>query len=221
MRLRSVGQASRRVRPVRRTRRPESSGRRPGRRARDHAARRGRRHGSVPYASIADDSEVDPDRPIKCCDDIHSICHYPPAPVMRGREASRDGPTIGEILTVATFAGMRRYTAMRRASDGLGAFRDADRSRLLRAGQRIAATGSRETIRSSQVGTSRRVEGKTDVVRPILCGCVRTRQTMSSRNGQNGGRRMAGPSIGHTAAADAAGEESPVWPAKRPGRTPG
>ncbi|WP_156443661.1 hypothetical protein [Burkholderia sp. MSMB1835] len=58
----------------------------------------------MPYASIADDSEVDPDRPIKCCDDIHSICHYLAAPAMCGREASRDRPTIGEILTVATFA---------------------------------------------------------------------------------------------------------------------
>ncbi|RKU00539.1 hypothetical protein C7H84_25950 [Burkholderia sp. Nafp2/4-1b] len=38
------------------------------------------RHGSIPYAGSADDSEVDPDRPIKCCDDIHSISHYPSAP---------------------------------------------------------------------------------------------------------------------------------------------
>lgn len=103
MRLRSVGQASRRVRPVRGTRRPGSSGRRPGRRTRDHAARRGRRHGSTPYASIADDSEADRDRPIKCCDDIHSIYHYPSAPATRGREASRGALTIREILTVATF----------------------------------------------------------------------------------------------------------------------
>lgn len=85
------------------TRRPGWSGRRPRRGARDQA-RRGRPHGSTPYASIADDSEVDPDRPIKCCDAIHSISHYPPAPAMHGGDASREVPTIREILTVAMFA---------------------------------------------------------------------------------------------------------------------
>lgn len=68
------------------------------------AARRGWRHGSAPYASIADDSEVDCDRPIKCCDDIHSISHYRPAPAIRGRHALRGAPTIREILTAAMFA---------------------------------------------------------------------------------------------------------------------
>lgn len=74
-------------------------GRRPGRGARVHAATRGRRHGSTPYASIADDSEVVRNRPIKCCDGFHSISHYLPAPAIRGDGARRDGLTIREILT--------------------------------------------------------------------------------------------------------------------------
>lgn len=74
-------------------------GRRPGRDARVHAATRGRRHGSTPYASIADDSEVVRNRPIKCCDGFHSISHYLPAPAIRGDGAWRDGLTIREILT--------------------------------------------------------------------------------------------------------------------------
>lgn len=74
-------------------------GRRPGRGARVHAATRGRRHGSTSYASIADDSEVVRNRPIKCCDGFHSISHYLPAPAIRGDGAWRDGLTIREILT--------------------------------------------------------------------------------------------------------------------------
>lgn len=74
-------------------------GRRPGRGAPVHAATRGRRHGSTPYASIADDSEVVRNRPIKCCDGFHSISHYPPAPAIRGEGAWRDGLAIREILT--------------------------------------------------------------------------------------------------------------------------
>lgn len=74
-------------------------GRRPGRGARVHAATRGRRYGSTPYASIADDSEVVRNRPIKCCDGFHSISHYLPAPAIRGDGAWRDGLAIREILT--------------------------------------------------------------------------------------------------------------------------
>lgn len=74
-------------------------GRRPGRGARVHAATRGRRHGSTPYASIADDSEVVRNRPIKCCDGFHSISHYLPAPAIRGEGAWRHGLAIREILT--------------------------------------------------------------------------------------------------------------------------
>ncbi|RQS22603.1 hypothetical protein DIE06_05710 [Burkholderia sp. Bp8998] len=64
----------------------------PGGRAADtrgHAAGHGGRHGSIPYAGSADDSEVAPDRPIKCCDDIHSISHYPPPPARAGERVSR------------------------------------------------------------------------------------------------------------------------------------
>lgn len=74
-------------------------GRRPGRGARDHAARRGQRHGAMPYASIADDSEVVRNRPIKCCDGLHSISHYQPAAVIRGEEVRSGGLAIREILT--------------------------------------------------------------------------------------------------------------------------
>ncbi|RQZ29067.1 hypothetical protein DIE14_07060 [Burkholderia sp. Bp9017] len=56
---------------------------------RGHAAGHGGRHGSIPYAGSADDSEVDPDRPIKCCDDIHSISHYRPAPATASEQACR------------------------------------------------------------------------------------------------------------------------------------
>ncbi|VWC50805.1 hypothetical protein BLA6863_07865 [Burkholderia lata] len=100
-------------------------GRRPGRGARDHAARRGQRHGAMPYASIADDSEVVRNRPIKCCDGFHSISHYQPAPAMRGEEAWRDGLAIREILTDAatrTFAGTleRQVKKRSRRSDTRG-----------------------------------------------------------------------------------------------------
>ncbi|NTZ82070.1 hypothetical protein FCJ61_03320 [Burkholderia metallica] len=192
---------------------------RPGRGARDHAARRGRRHGSTPYASIADDSEVDPDRPIKCCDDIHSISHYSPAPAMRGGEALRGAPTIREILTVAMFS--RCVRARQRGVQvpiSIHRVTRIEGDRYVRGSKSLRQDRG---IRSGQVETSRRVEGKADVIRPILSGRIRTRQAMSSRNGENGGRRMAGPSIGHMAAADVAGGESPVWPAKRPGRAPG
>ncbi|VWD01144.1 hypothetical protein BCO71033_01798 [Burkholderia contaminans] len=74
-------------------------GRQPGRGARDHAARRGRRHGAMPYASIADDSELIRNRPIKCCDGFHSISHYSPAAAIRGEEVRSDAPAIREILT--------------------------------------------------------------------------------------------------------------------------
>ncbi|MBL3950336.1 hypothetical protein FH729_24870, partial [Bacteroides thetaiotaomicron] len=53
------------------------------------------------YAGIVDDSEVDHNRPIKCCDDIHSISHYPPAPAMRGEGTLRGVLAIREILTAA------------------------------------------------------------------------------------------------------------------------
>ncbi|VWC17686.1 hypothetical protein BLA15816_05712 [Burkholderia lata] len=96
-------------------------GRRPGRGARDHAARRGQRHGAMPYASIADDSEVVRNRPIKCCDGFHSISHYLPAPATRGEEAWRGGLTIREILTggaMRSFAGTLEAQASNRSHPG-------------------------------------------------------------------------------------------------------
>ncbi|RQZ68627.1 hypothetical protein DIE08_09205 [Burkholderia sp. Bp9004] len=65
---------------------------------RGHTAGHGGRHGSIPYAGSADDSEVDPDRPIKCCDDIHSISHYPPLRAMARERVPRTRPRIREIL---------------------------------------------------------------------------------------------------------------------------
>lgn len=96
-------------------------GRRSGRGARDHAARRGQRHGAMPYASIADDSEVVRNRPIKCCDGFHSISHYLPAPATRGEEAWRGGLTIREILTggaMRSFAGTLETCANNRSHSG-------------------------------------------------------------------------------------------------------
>ena len=114
------------------------------------AARRGWRHGSAPYASIADDSEVDCDRPIKCCDDIHSISHYRPAPAIRGRDALRGAPTIREILTVAMFwrcVRVRQHRDITRWSRCIP-LRGSSRRRPTRARQRIAASWSRDTLRS-------------------------------------------------------------------------
>jgi len=112
------------------------------------AARRGWRHGSAPYASIADDSEVDCDRPIKCCDDIHSIFHYRPVPAIRGRHALRGVPTIREILTAAMFA--RCVSARQRGGTCAG----LDASRYARRGERgryVRGSGSRREGRTDTV----------------------------------------------------------------------
>lgn len=63
--------------------------------ARHHAAE----HGSIPYTGSVDDSEVDPDRPIKCCDAIHSISHYPPLRAAARACVTRTRRCIGEILS--------------------------------------------------------------------------------------------------------------------------
>ncbi|OXI65317.1 hypothetical protein CFB81_27280 [Burkholderia sp. AU28863] len=123
------------------------------------------RHGSTRYASIADDSEVDLDRPIKCCDGIHSISHYPAAPAMRGRggaagragyrgnpdgcECSRDG----SVHDNAAYKRPSRCIPLRepKAADTCAA---VDRCGM------VAGYG--------QVRTSRRVEGKADGIRPPL-----------------------------------------------------
>ncbi|TDA43044.1 hypothetical protein EVG18_33975 [Burkholderia pyrrocinia] len=77
-------------------------------------ARRGGWLGSIPYAGIADDSEAERDRPIKCCDAIHSISHYPPVRAMRGERCSATGRVSGKssrsgvTRTIARTLGMRR-----------------------------------------------------------------------------------------------------------------
>ncbi|RQZ40804.1 hypothetical protein DIE16_06620 [Burkholderia sp. Bp9090] len=65
---------------------------------RGDAAGHGGRHGSSPYAGSVDDSEVDPDRPIKCCDAIHSISHYPPRCATAGERVPRMRRRMREIL---------------------------------------------------------------------------------------------------------------------------
>ncbi len=141
-------------------------GRRPGRGARVHAARRGRRHGSTPYASIADDSEVVRNRPIKCCDGFHSISHYLPAPAIRGDGARRDGLAIREILTGG---------AVRTHVGSAGG-----------AGMQLRSRPSRTRVAIhpvTQIGVRRSVHG---------CEPLRTdHEPSSDRNGatgQNGGR---------------------------------
>ncbi|AXF22435.1 hypothetical protein CUJ89_17935 [Burkholderia pyrrocinia] len=111
--------------------------------ARDHAARRGGRHGSTPYAGIVDDSEVDLERPIKCCDGIHSISHYLPAPAMCGAEALRGEQPIREILTAAatrTFAGTHPIAALPVVHAGRDTSGYADGRRSMCARRRIAAS---------------------------------------------------------------------------------
>lgn len=131
-------------------------GRRPGRGARDHAARRGQRHGAMPYASIADDSEVVRNRPIKCCDGFHSIFHYLPAPAIRGEEAWRDGLAIREILTggaTRTFAGMQEAQAKNRSHSGrLGGSRYIWLPRLACDDVRTAASGTATIMSRRQAG---------------------------------------------------------------------
>ncbi len=199
----------------------DAAGRRPGRSARDHAARRGQRHGSTPYASIADDSEVDLDRPIKCCDDIHSISHYPPPPATRGREALRGMPTIREILTVARCARCvrtRQYGVPMRNST-----RPVTR---IEGGRQARDSGSLQQgrgIRSRQAGTSRRGERKAEDIRPIPSGHIHARDAMSSTSemGETAGGGWPARRSGPWQWLIEAGGALPVWPAKRPGRLPG
>lgn len=132
------------------------------------AARRGWRHGSAPYASIADDSEVDCDRPIKCCDDIHSIFHYRPAPAIRGRHALRGVPTIREILTAAMFArcasaATRRDTRWSRCIP----LRRARRSGRYVRGSGSQREGRMETVTSGWNKPTRRTERRWHSTAPV------------------------------------------------------
>ncbi len=156
-------------------------GRRPGRGARDHTARRGQRHGAMPYASIADDSEVVRDRPIKCCDGFHSISHYPPAPVIRGEEAWRDGLGIGEILTggaTRTFAGMQEAQANDRSHSGCArGSRYIWLRRLACDDVRTAARCTAPIMSRRQAGAGQRASNETRMV-STLPGRIQSRESM-------------------------------------------
>ncbi|OXI29312.1 hypothetical protein CFB89_27835 [Burkholderia sp. AU16741] len=161
-------------------RRADAAARWSGRGPRDHAARREWRRGSTPYASIADDSEVDLDRPIKCCDDMHSISHYPPAPrCTAGRRGGRAG--------------------YRGNPDGCECSRDGsvhDNAAYKRRSRCITSSGSKAVdmcastdrcgmVREyGQIRTSQRVEGKADGIPLPLSGHIPARQAMSSTKGK-------------------------------------
>lgn len=142
--------------------------RRPGRGARDHAARRGQRHGAMPYASLADDSEVVRNRPIKCCDGFHSISHYRRAPAIRGEEAWRDGLAIREILTGAatrTSAGTLEAQASNRSHAGRArGSRYIWLRRLENHDTRTAARCTTPNMSRHQAGTGQRESNETRTV---------------------------------------------------------
>ncbi len=155
-----------------------------------------RRYGSAPYASIADDSEVDRDRPIKCCDGIHSISHCPPAPVARGPGPVRGTLTIREILTAAMFArcvGARQRGGYTRGSRCLALRGSSGRGRYAR-GRGSLRQG--RTRQSGQTGKRRRFD-ESRWHSPTLSGHTRARQAMSSKSGEAAGgglpTRRSGP----------------------------
>lgn len=150
------------------------------------AARRGWRHGSAPYASIADDSEVDCDRPIKCCDDIHSIFHYRPAPAIRGRHALRGVPTIREILTVAMFARCVSARQRKGTCAGLDASRYAGRgesSRYVR-GSGSRREGRMETVTSGWNEPTCRRQSRCDSANPVRAHWDAAREIVEKRRKQ-------------------------------------
>ncbi len=192
MRLRSVGQASRRIRPVDRTRRPMLAGAAAGpRRSRSCGkARRGGRLGSIPYAGIVDDSEVDRNRPIKCCDGIHSISHYSPAPAMHDETAWRGGLHIREILTAGALPTKRRDNrcgASDRSQSG-GAMQVAIHLVTRLADGRCAVGCRRLRSRckpsSCRNGLTRRTRTERRWRLPILRRRIQARQTVKSGSGE-------------------------------------
>ena len=183
-------------------------GRRPGRGARDHAARRGQRHGAMPYASIADDSEVVRNRPIKCCDGFHSISHYHPAAAIRGEDARNDvwlsgnpdGRGNAHVCPDAT----GQVKSRSRCSDTRCAIHPVTRT-----GSRQRAHGGKPHRASHEPPSGRRTgQRKSNGTRMVsaLLGRIQSRESMESESGeiQRGGK-LAGPSIGHLAAAEEAG----------------
>ncbi|WP_233622138.1 hypothetical protein [Burkholderia multivorans] len=78
-----------------------------GRDVRRHAAARGPER-SVRYAGSTDDSEVVFDRPIKCCDGLHSISHCSP---MRAADRVKRGDTSGYALDAGVTDDRDRHRA--------------------------------------------------------------------------------------------------------------
>lgn len=135
----------------------------------DQAARRGWRHGSAPYASIADDSEVDCDRPIKCCDDIHSISHYRPAPAMCGRDARRGCADYQGNPDGCDVRAMRPHTATRRArrrSRCIALRGSSEGGRYVR-GSGVLRQRSQETVRSDRSEPTCRRTSRCDSAAPV------------------------------------------------------
>ncbi|WP_254218576.1 hypothetical protein [Burkholderia multivorans] len=78
-----------------------------GRDVRRHAAARGPEL-SIRYAGSTDDSEVVFDRPIKCCDGLHSISHCSP---MRAADRVKRGDTSGYALDAGVTDDRNRHRA--------------------------------------------------------------------------------------------------------------
>jgi hypothetical protein len=114
----------------------------------------------------------------------------------------RGMPTIREILTVARCARCvrtRQYGVPMRNST-----RPVKRIEGDRQARDSGSLQQGRGIRSRQAGTSRRGERKAEDIRPIPSGAHSSagRDVVDKRNGGDGGRRMAGPSIGPMAVAD-------------------
>jgi len=190
-------------------------------------ARRGGWLGSIPYAGVVDDSEVDRDRPIKCCDAIHSIFHYPPAPAMRGEAAWRGGLRIREILTVGGDANDRPdvgdathpIAATRVARAGRDTSGYADRGWSIRAWPRSTPPRSRTIVRLEPADVSNGicVMAFADLA-PAHSGAA---GFVVGKRGNTARREIAGPSVGRMAAADEAGKGRRSGRRWRPGRPPG
>lgn len=217
MRLRSVGQASRRVRPVHRTRRAG------GRAAALAIMWRGADSGTVRLRTRASPTIA---KSISI-DQLNVAMTSIRFPTTRRRPRRAVGrrcggmPTIREILTVARCARCvrtRQYGVPMRNSTRPVKRIDGDRQ--------ARDSGSLQQgrgIRSRQAGTSRRGERKAEDIRPIPSGHIHARDAMSSTSemGETAGGGWPARRSGPWQWLIEAGGASPVWPAKRPGRLPG
>ena len=90
----------------------------------------------------------------------------------------------------------------------------------IRVRQRIAARGPHgdRYVRLKRADGSKEKQMSSGRPCPSTFGCGNGCRRETEKNS---GRSIAGPSIGHMAAADEAGGGSPVWPAKPPGGVPG